>query len=218
MNLGQKLNASEPQLPRLCAVQQHRSNTPGDTPEEYYCHTISIPFLDTLLSHLESRFSDIQQKSVNGMKIVPSVLMVKSCTHQELFDSYSEDLPSPDLLESELDLWKHKWQLTSSQQLPDSPANALVYASKNMYPNIHSTLHLICTLPVTSCECERSVSVLRRLKTYMRSTINGLNVFLKLKLTFWENMRKRDKSLLRYPSCFVQTEHHRLLQHKRLRL
>ena len=175
VNLGHKVNALEPQLPRQSTVQRCRSNTPGDTPEEYYRRTISIPFLDTLLSHLESRFSDIQQKSVNGMKIVPSVLMDKSiptCTHQELFDSYSEDLPSPDLLESELDLWKHKWQLTSSQQLPDSPANALVYASKNMYLNIHTILRLICTLPVTSCECERSVSVLRRLKTYMRSTMD----------------------------------------------
>ena len=54
VNLSQKVNASEPQLPRQCAVQQHRSNTPGDTPQEYYCRIISIPFLDMLFSHLES--------------------------------------------------------------------------------------------------------------------------------------------------------------------
>ena len=143
-------------------------------PEEYYRRTISIPFLDKLLSHLESRFSDIQQKAINGMKIVPSALMDKSilpCTHQDLLDSYSEDIPSPRYLESELDLWKHKWQSTSSQQLPGSPADALVHASQNMYPNIHTILRLICTLPVTSCECERSVSALRCLKTYLQSTM-----------------------------------------------
>ena len=32
-------------------------------------------------------------------------------------------------------------------------------------------LRIICTLPVTSCECERSISVLRRLKSYLRSTM-----------------------------------------------
>ncbi len=40
-----------------------------------------------------------------------------------------------------------------------------------MFTNIHILLPLICTLPVTSSECERSISVLRRLKTYLRSTM-----------------------------------------------
>ena len=173
VTLGQKINASEPQIPRRCSVQRSRSNTPAETPVEYYCRIISIPFLDTMLSHLETRFSDIQQKSIDGMKIVPSVLMdevISTCTSQELVDNYSDDLPSPSLLESELDTWKHKWQSIPSKQLPDSPAAALTHANKNMYPNIHTILRLTCTLPVTSCECERSVSVLRRLKTYLRSS------------------------------------------------
>ena len=48
--------------------------------------------------------------------------------------------------------------------IPSSPAKA---ANESMFPNIHCLLRIICTLPVTSCECERSVRVLRRLKTYM---------------------------------------------------
>ena len=40
-----------------------------------------------------------------------------------------------------------------------------------MFPNIHILLRLICTLPVTSSEYEHSISVLRRLKTYLRSTM-----------------------------------------------
>ena len=73
--LGQKVNAPPPQLPRRCNRQTARSNTPGETPEIYYKRTISIPFLDELISHLNSRFSDIQQKAIMGMRIVPSVLM-----------------------------------------------------------------------------------------------------------------------------------------------
>ena len=42
-----------------------------------------------------------------------------------------------------------------------------------MFPNIHILLRLICTWPVTSSECERNISVLRRLKVppHLRSTM-----------------------------------------------
>ena len=45
--------------------------------------------------------------------------------------------------------------------------------------NTRKLLEIACTLPVTSAECERSVSRLRYLKTYLRSTttedrLNGL--------------------------------------------
>ena len=40
-----------------------------------------------------------------------------------------------------------------------------------MFPNIRQLLRIVSTLPVTSCECERSISVLRRLKTYLRTTM-----------------------------------------------
>ena len=59
--------------------------------------------------------------------------------------------------------------------LPDTPSKSLEYANESMFPNIHILLRLICTLPVTSSECERSISVLRRLKTYLHSTIGQEN-------------------------------------------
>ena len=38
-------------------------------------------------------------------------------------------------------------------------------------------LKILAVLPVTTCICERSISVLRRMKTYLRSTMTqeGLN-------------------------------------------
>ena len=49
----------------------------------------------------------------------------------------------------------------------------------SLLANIKVALRIVGTLPVTSCECERSFSALRRLKTYTRSTmvaerLNGL--------------------------------------------
>ena len=52
---------------------------------------------------------------------------------------------------------------------------------RKTFPNIYAALRILATIPVTSCECERAVSVLRRLKTYLRSTmlqdrLNGLSL------------------------------------------
>ena len=77
---------------------------------------------------------------------------------------------SPSYLEQELDLWWCKW-INYSGELPNTPSKALVYATESMFPNIHHVLRVICTVPVTSCECERSINVLRRLKTYLRSSM-----------------------------------------------
>ena len=40
-----------------------------------------------------------------------------------------------------------------------------------MYPNLHVLLRICATIPVTSCECERSRSVLKRLNTYLRASM-----------------------------------------------
>ena len=40
-----------------------------------------------------------------------------------------------------------------------------------IFPNISVLLQIACTLPVTSCECERSASALRRLNKYMRASM-----------------------------------------------
>ena len=48
-----------------------------------------------------------------------------------------------------------------------------------MYPNIYTLSVIMATLPVTSCECERSISMLQHIKSSLRSTrvknrLNGL--------------------------------------------
>ena len=41
------------------------------------------------------------------------------------------------------------------------------------FPNIHLSLKLLGTLPITTCECERSFSSLRIVKTCHRSTMKN---------------------------------------------
>ena len=103
---------------------------------------MSIPFLDELVSHIDQRFSDIQQKVVMGLNIVPSVIKdntVSPSTLSELTDFYHEYLPSPSTLDAELHLWERKW-CDYGVGLPDTPAKALHFANKSMYPNNHCIL------------------------------------------------------------------------------
>ena len=52
-------------------------------------------------------------------------------------------------------------------------SSAIKACDPDNFPNIFSLLQIACTLPVTSCECERSASALRQLRTYMRATMGG---------------------------------------------
>jgi len=53
----------------------------------------------------------------------------------------------------------------------------LKFCDENLFPNVYKLLKIVCILPVTTCTSERSFSSLRRLKTYLRSTMaeNRLN-------------------------------------------
>ena len=56
-----------------------------------------------------------------------------------------------------------------------------IRVSFDSFVNIKVALRILATLPVTSCECERSFSAIRRLKDYTRNTVveeclNGLTL------------------------------------------
>ena len=52
---------------------------------------------------------------------------------------------------------------------PASPAVDIKDCDAALFPNISILLQTGCKIPVTSCECERSASILRRLNNYMRA-------------------------------------------------
>ncbi len=43
--------------------------------------------------------------------------------------------------------------------------------SQNLFPNVYRLLRILITIPVSAATAERSFSSLRRLKTYLRSTM-----------------------------------------------
>ena len=86
---------------------------------------------------------------------------------------YENDLPSPHVVDVELLRWKRKWCSTEDADLSTSAVQTLAACDREFFPNIHTLIRILCTLPITSAECERSFSTLRRLKTYLRSTMSS---------------------------------------------
>ena len=90
------------------------------------------------------------------------------------------DFPNFNGIDAELDLWFKLWVCVKlKNNLPDSVSVTLKRVDSLASPNIHLALKLLGALPITTCECERSFSSLRIVKTWDGSTmtnarLNGL--------------------------------------------
>ena len=184
---------TSPSMPRTCLRQLLRDNQPADTPEDYYRRTVSIPFLDHLHTELQTRFDRSSNTVVKGFYIIPEIMRrdinqrdKAKVSHWrakflEFVQHYDVDFPSERIVRAELDLWETYWLKMHVGVIPSTVAETLKQVKERSLSNetVVTALRLLGTVPVTTCECGRSVSSLRRLKTYMRSTmsqdrLNGL--------------------------------------------
>ena len=90
------------------------------------------------------------------------------------YSLWNDNLPFPRSLGGEIDRWKRLWNDIPGESSRNTPCNfleALALCDSDSFPNIHQLLLIGCTLPVTSAEAECTFSLLRRIKTYSRSTL-----------------------------------------------
>lgn len=164
---------TDPSMPRIVARQMNRSNAPAQTPSQYYQRSLSIPFLDHLCSQISLRFSDLNLAVLSAFHALPARVV---CQHdwQEKFKDFlsycRNDLPEARHLEMELEMWQETWENYEGTP-PTSVQSLLPLIDQLTFPNIHTAFQILATLPVTTCSCERSISALRRLKSYLRSTM-----------------------------------------------
>ena len=141
--------------------------------KDYFLRNMAIPFLNHILIEFEARLSPLTATSSMLLGLIPSIQCRQDVTVDisAILDMYRDDLPSPELIDQELKRWKLKWEGKSLEHTPASCAQAIKECDARMYPNIFKLLKIACTLPVTSCECERSASTLRRLNTFMHASM-----------------------------------------------
>ncbi|XP_065665586.1 52 kDa repressor of the inhibitor of the protein kinase-like [Hydra vulgaris] len=144
---------------RTCSIQKNRFNVPSESVSEYFKRAVTIPLIDHVSTSISTRFKSETVAAYKGLSIIPFNIIsflkrpkTQLCWRKqfEIFcDFYIDDFPNISALNGELVLWENTGKDTWD------------------------------TSPVTSCECERSFSVMRRLKDYTRTTmsedrLNGL--------------------------------------------
>ncbi|KAG1681465.1 repressor of the inhibitor of the protein kinase [Nymphon striatum] len=167
---------TEPKARRTAKKQTHHENANSNGPLQYYQRNTGIPFIDHIIVELDVKFSDISTKASKLCVLVPSVFLSKdaSVSFDDLKASavlYKNDLPSPEVLEDEFLGWQLKFNNVPSEHIPNNCADALKHCNEVQFPNIFLVLKIACVIPVTSCICERSISVMRRLNNYMRCSM-----------------------------------------------
>ena len=101
--------------------------------------------------------------------LVPSIICERDMDMTEVVQLYSNDMPSSELFMQEHTRWKIRYLAKTVSERLSSCAGALMNCDRDLYPNIYTLLQIACTLPVTSCECERNASTLHRLQNFMRA-------------------------------------------------
>ena len=98
-----------------------------------------------------------------------------------VFMPFAGDLPNKNFqaYKNELLIWQCKSENRSDK--PSDLIQTLKHAHPDFYPNIHVAVKILLIMPVSSATAERSFSSLKRIKTYLRSTmvedrLNGLSL------------------------------------------
>ena len=170
--LAEKLHI-EPTIPRSTVRQMHRNNVPAENPGEDYRRALAITLVDRFIAEMTFRFNSFNKTASKLLLLVIYDPEYNNLDIEELIEQYSDDLPNPDVIDLELKLWKIKWSEVEKSDRPASLAKAIKCCDKLKLPNIFTLIKIGCTLPVISAECERSFSAMRRLRTWLRSTMKS---------------------------------------------
>ena len=114
----------------------------------------------------------------NGFYVIPSnFLHCKDVEWKTEFmkfmSAYEDDMPNFRTIHAELELWETSWKKGFQTVVYDNVADTLKNCYERAFPNIFAALKILAVLLVTSCECERSVSALRCMKTWLRNTMSN---------------------------------------------
>ena len=89
----------------------HRNNIPAENPEQYHQWALTLPLIDRIISEMSFRFNSFNIRASKLLPLVPSIIGDPDYNKLgigNLIEQYSEDLPNPDIINLELQLWKRK--------------------------------------------------------------------------------------------------------------
>jgi len=164
----------EPDFAHQRKVRHLRSNAPKDTncttPEQYYLKSY-LKVFDQLILSLKSRYDN---DAAVFFKSLENFALGKASDLEKIVQFYQHDFNKERLL-SDRDMFLQllKRQKEKAKSLSDVVTILQKYEwMGGLVPEFLRFVQLLIVIPGSSCTNERSFSALRRLKTYLRSTMS----------------------------------------------
>ena len=171
LHLSELVRSAE-ERPRV----NRRGTTPAETAKENWKRTVAIPLLDIVSSELKSCLTHAKRAHYELCPLVPKVISKKdenavTSLLNVLKKKWEHILPLLAASESELFRWSNHWK--RQEAMPDESVTSIMatHADGIFFPNILELLKILAVLPIGSTQAERSFSCLRRLHTWLRSTM-----------------------------------------------
>ncbi|CAH0551331.1 unnamed protein product [Brassicogethes aeneus] len=160
-------------IPRTTNRQIHRSNPPSDCDSDYWKRSLIIPYLDSIIASLNIRFSQEHTPAFALTKIHPLYMLEMEINQVEKNAQYFTGFYQLNDITAEMDLWYNLWKekKTTEDQLKGVEIIDLLDETDVFYPILKQALLILITIPCTTATVERSFSTLRRVKTWLRSTM-----------------------------------------------
>ena len=176
--LGEKLGVTKREMhtiPRVVSQSKFRANAGGanQTAIEYHRINMFFPLLDEVVGNMQARFGLHQQKIATLTRLLPC--FVKESSWQDILPAvtkYASFLDPASIVEGEYEIWKQQWLSRGASPVVNTAIDALGNCQADVFPNVHTLLHILTALPVTTAEPERLFSKLNSTLTAIRSTMS----------------------------------------------
>ncbi len=97
--MGESVNV-DPSKPRSCARQHNRPNAAAENIEDWYRINVAIPFIDHIITELDSEFSGLAKTVSTLLELVPLNIHTNEVIDlTEIKQLYLNDLLTPETLE-----------------------------------------------------------------------------------------------------------------------
>lgn len=148
-------------------------------PYDFWKSNVYIPVMDSVIVHFEERFD-----TVPFARSVDAFLNLNMAESTEFVEHYSSlfNMDST-ILNAEAVVLN---SIFKAKDLPCDLENLKIQISEEITPRIFKLLQVAIGLPVSAAGCERSFSAMRRIKTWLRTTMTQ-NRFASLAILNIEN-------------------------------
>lgn len=160
-------------LPRAVQRQMQNSNNPTEFASNYWRDSTLIPYLDSLIASLEARFAESNSPAFSLLCLHPANMLKEPFENLKLKASNFVNFYKLQNLMNEIELWYQHWAQKDFDDvhLKDLELCDVVKETGIFFPDVKRALVIAIAQPCTTCTIERSFSTLRRVKTWLRSTM-----------------------------------------------